>query len=90
MPATFYVDDNFATPVPGLDPEKTYRLLFLEHPNMPQLLMTTEAIESFGQLWLTPLLGKTNKLGASVEVAPRTCPPLMPPPARAMLNARGK
>jgi RNA polymerase sigma factor (sigma-70 family) len=55
----------------GLDPEKTYRLLFLEHPNMPTLLMTTEAIDSFGQLWLRPLLGPQNKLGASVEVPPQ-------------------
>jgi hypothetical protein len=57
--------------VRGLDPEKTYRLLFLEHPNMPQLLMTVEAIESFGQLWLKPLLSPQNKLGASVEVSPK-------------------
>jgi RNA polymerase sigma factor (sigma-70 family) len=57
--------------VRGLDPAKTYRLLFLEHPRMPELLMTTEAIESFGQLWLKPLLGPANKLGASVEVSPK-------------------
>jgi RNA polymerase sigma factor (sigma-70 family) len=57
--------------VRGLDPDKAYRLLFLEHPNMPGLMMTTEAIDSFGQLWLKPLLGPANKLGASVEVSPK-------------------
>jgi hypothetical protein len=57
--------------VRGLDPDQTYRLLFLEHPRMPNLIMTVEAIESFGQLWLRPLLGPANKLGASVEVSPK-------------------
>src|SRR5262249_20396965 len=34
--------------------------------------------------------GRSRAVVPSAEVAPRTCPPLMPPPARAMLNARGK
>ena len=33
--------------VRGLDPDKKYRLLFLEHPNRPQSYWTIEAIESF-------------------------------------------
>jgi RNA polymerase sigma factor (sigma-70 family) len=56
--------------VRGCDPDKTYRLLFLEHPRLPTALMTVEAIEGFGQLWLRELLGPENKLGASVEVTP--------------------
>jgi hypothetical protein len=57
--------------VRGLDPDRTYRLLFLEHPRLPRALMTIEAIESFGQPWLRELLGPENKLGASVDVSPR-------------------
>jgi RNA polymerase sigma factor (sigma-70 family) len=55
----------------GLDPEKTYRLLFLDHPRKLNPLMTVEAIESFGQLLLRPLLGPENKHGATVEVVPK-------------------
>jgi RNA polymerase sigma factor (sigma-70 family) len=69
MHPVFVRDGKFE--VRGLDPDKTYRLLFLEHPRQPELLMTTEALESFGQLWLRPLLGPGNKLGASVEVSPK-------------------
>jgi RNA polymerase sigma factor (sigma-70 family) len=55
----------------GLDPEKTYRLLFLAHPRPISPVWTIEAIEEFGQLWLRPLLGPENKLGATVEVSPK-------------------
>jgi RNA polymerase sigma factor (sigma-70 family) len=54
--------------VRGLDPEKTYRLLFLDHPHRVNPLMTVESLESFGQLWLNPLLGPENKHGAVVEI----------------------
>ena len=57
--------------VRGLDPEKTYRLLFLDHPRGVDPVMAEEAIESFGQLWLRPLLGPENKHGATVEVVPK-------------------
>jgi hypothetical protein len=57
--------------VRGLDPDKTYRLLFLEHPRMPKTWWTTEALESFDQLWLPELLGPQNKRGASREVSPK-------------------
>ncbi len=55
----------------GLDPEKTYRLLFLAHPRALSPMWTIEAIEEFGQLWLRPLLGPENKLGAMVAVSPK-------------------
>ncbi len=57
--------------VRGLDPEKTYRLLFLAHPHKLDPIWTVEAIEGFGQLWLRPLLGPENKHGATVEVTPK-------------------
>ena len=55
----------------GLDPDKKYRLLFLEHPRRPNLAYTVEAVESFGQLWLSELLGPGHKLGAFVEIDPK-------------------
>jgi RNA polymerase sigma factor (sigma-70 family) len=55
----------------GLDPEKKYRLLFLDHPDAVRLFMSVEAIPSYGQLWLRPLLGTQNKNGAVVEVNPK-------------------
>jgi RNA polymerase sigma factor (sigma-70 family) len=55
----------------GLDPEKTYRLLVLDHPNRLNPLMTVESLESFGQLWLHSLLGPENKHGAVVEIVPK-------------------
>jgi hypothetical protein len=57
--------------VRGLDPEKSYRLLFLDHPKRLNPLMTVESLESFGQLWLNPLLGPENKHGAVVEIVPK-------------------
>jgi hypothetical protein len=57
--------------VRGLDPDRKYRLLFLDHPHPVRLLMSAEAIPSYGQLWLRPLLGPENKNGASVEVSPK-------------------
>jgi hypothetical protein len=57
--------------VRGLDPEKTYRLLFLEHPRLPAPMITPESFEGYNQLYLKPLLGAANKLGTSVEVSPK-------------------
>jgi RNA polymerase sigma factor (sigma-70 family) len=57
--------------VRGLDPDKTYRLLFLEHPRLPPARITPEAFQGFPQLYLQELLGPQNKLGVSVEVAPK-------------------
>jgi RNA polymerase sigma factor (sigma-70 family) len=55
----------------GLDPEKTYRLLVLDHPRKVDPAMGVEEIESFGELWLKPLIGPENKHGATVEVLPK-------------------
>jgi protocatechuate 3,4-dioxygenase beta subunit len=55
----------------GLDPERTYRALFLEHPNAPRAMMTLEGLGSAGQLWTPELLNVQNRLGASVEVSPK-------------------
>jgi RNA polymerase sigma factor (sigma-70 family) len=57
--------------VRGLDPEKTYRLLFLEHPRLPNSLITPESLQGFPQLYMKELLGPQNKLGLSVEVSPK-------------------
>jgi RNA polymerase sigma factor (sigma-70 family) len=57
--------------VRGLDPAKTYRLLFLEHPRLPPAMITPESLEGFPQLYMKELLGPQNKLGTSVEVSPK-------------------
>jgi RNA polymerase sigma factor (sigma-70 family) len=57
--------------VRGLDPEKTYRLLFLEHPRLPPAMVTPESLQGFPQLYMKELLGPQNKLGMSVEVSPK-------------------
>jgi RNA polymerase sigma factor (sigma-70 family) len=57
--------------VRGLDPEKTYRLLFLEHPHLPPAMVTPESLQGFPQLYMKELLGPQNKLGMSVEVSPK-------------------
>jgi hypothetical protein len=54
--------------VRGCDPEKTYPLLFLEHPHLPRMLMMTEGLQSFGQLWLAELVNGKERRGASVKV----------------------
>jgi hypothetical protein len=54
--------------VPGCDPEKTYQLLFLEYPRLPPMLMMTEGLQSFGQLWLAELVNGKDRRGASVKV----------------------
>jgi RNA polymerase sigma factor (sigma-70 family) len=54
--------------VHGCDPEKTYQLLFLEYPRLPPMLMMTEGLQSFGQLWLAELLNGKDRRGASVKV----------------------
>jgi len=57
--------------VRGLDPEKTYRVMFLEHPRLPPFMVTPESLEGFPQLYLKSLLRAGNKLGATVEVSPK-------------------
>jgi protocatechuate 3,4-dioxygenase beta subunit len=57
--------------VRGLDPEKTYRLLFLEHPRLPPPMITPESLQGLPQLYMKELLGPANKLGMSVEVFPK-------------------
>src|SRR5262249_40969004 len=51
----------------GLDPEKTYRLLVLDHPQGANPGGTFEEIEGFVQPLMRPLLGPQNKHGATVE-----------------------
>jgi RNA polymerase sigma factor (sigma-70 family) len=58
--------------VRGLDPEKTYRLSFLEHPRLPPPMITPESFQGLPQLYMKELLGPANKLGMSVEVSPKT------------------
>jgi RNA polymerase sigma factor (sigma-70 family) len=55
--------------VPGCDPEKTYQLMFLEYPRLPPMLMMTEGLQSFGQLWLAELVNGKDRRGASVKVS---------------------
>jgi RNA polymerase sigma factor (sigma-70 family) len=55
--------------VRGLDPEKTCRLVFLEHSRPLRILMGVEAEKTFGQYMLPQLLGAENKLGAAVELS---------------------
>jgi RNA polymerase sigma factor (sigma-70 family) len=57
--------------VRGLDPEKTYRLLFLEHPRLPPNMVVPEPPQNPFQLWMAELLNGKDKRGASVEVAPK-------------------
>jgi hypothetical protein len=54
--------------LPGCDPEKTYRLVLVEHSWL-EPLMGVEALDTYGQLWLSQLLGAHIKLGAVVEVS---------------------
>jgi RNA polymerase sigma factor (sigma-70 family) len=54
--------------LPGCDPEKTYRLIFIEHPWV-ELTFGAEALHTYGYLWLRQLLGEHNKLGVTVEVS---------------------
>ncbi len=54
--------------VRGCDPEKSYRLLFLEYPRMPQLLTMAEGLQTFGQLWLGELVNGKDRRGASMKV----------------------
>jgi RNA polymerase sigma factor (sigma-70 family) len=58
--------------VRGLDPDRKYQFLFLEHPKMPELVLIPEGgPQSYGQLWLHELLGGKDKRGAAVEVSPK-------------------
>jgi hypothetical protein len=57
--------------VRGLDPEKKYRLMFLEHPRLPPARITPESFQGLPQLYMQELLGPQNKLGMSVEVLPK-------------------
>src|SRR5262249_3656274 len=52
-------------------PEKKYRLSFLEHPRLPNPLITPESLQGLPQLYMKELLGPQNKLGMSVEVSPK-------------------
>jgi RNA polymerase sigma factor (sigma-70 family) len=54
--------------LPGCDPDRTYRLVFVEHPWLTPVF-GAEALHTYGQLWLSDLLGAHNKLGATVEVS---------------------
>jgi hypothetical protein len=56
--------------LPGCDPEKTYHLVFLEHPWLnPDPSGEEDALDTYGQLWLRALLGPQIKLGAAVDVS---------------------
>jgi hypothetical protein len=59
-------DGNFE--IRGCDPEKTYQLLFLEYPRLPQMLMMAEGLQTFGQLWLAELVNQKDSRGASLQV----------------------
>ncbi len=54
--------------LPGCDPDRTYHLVFVEHPWLGAV-MGVEALDTYGQLWLSALLGPQNKLGAVVDVS---------------------
>jgi RNA polymerase sigma factor (sigma-70 family) len=54
--------------LPGCDPDRTYRLVFVEHPWFTPVF-GVEALNTYGQLWLPQLLGEQNKLAAAVEVS---------------------
>ncbi|HEX5273108.1 MAG TPA: hypothetical protein VFW33_21580, partial [Gemmataceae bacterium] len=53
--------------LPGCDPDRTYHLVFAGHPWMGGP-MGVEALNTFGQLWLSGLLGPGVKSGAVVDV----------------------
>jgi RNA polymerase sigma factor (sigma-70 family) len=54
--------------LPGCDPDRTYRLVFVEHP-WAGTVFGVEALHTYGQLMMPHLLGPQNKLGAAVEVS---------------------
>jgi hypothetical protein len=54
--------------LPGCDPDRTYRLVFVERPWVGPVF-GVEALHTFGQLWISQLLGAQNKLGKVVEVS---------------------
>jgi hypothetical protein len=56
--------------LPGCDPDKTYHLVFLEHPWLnPDPGGEVDALDTYGQLWLRALLGPRIKFGAAVDVS---------------------
>jgi RNA polymerase sigma factor (sigma-70 family) len=55
--------------LPGCDPDKTYRLMFLEHDRPLQLMMMAEDLGGIGVLHLPQLMDVRNKLGAVVELS---------------------
>jgi RNA polymerase sigma factor (sigma-70 family) len=57
--------------VRGLDPDKTYRLLFLEHARLPPNTVVPEPPQNPFQLSMPELLNGKDKRGASVEVTPK-------------------
>jgi protocatechuate 3,4-dioxygenase beta subunit len=55
--------------LPRCDPDKTYHLVFVEHPEKVEPFFGAEAVNTYGQLWLVALLGPQNKLGLAVDVS---------------------
>jgi RNA polymerase sigma factor (sigma-70 family) len=56
--------------LPGCGPDKTYHLVFLEHPWLnPDPSGEFDEPDTYGQLWLRALLGPQIKLGAAVDVS---------------------
>jgi RNA polymerase sigma factor (sigma-70 family) len=55
--------------VRGLDPERSYELLFLEYPHAPRPLMMAESLQGFGQLWMADLINGKDVRGASLKVS---------------------
>jgi RNA polymerase sigma factor (sigma-70 family) len=53
----------------GCDPEKTYRLVFLDNDGPIRPVFGVEALNTYGQLWMPGLLGAGHKFGAAVELS---------------------
>jgi RNA polymerase sigma factor (sigma-70 family) len=54
--------------LPGCDPDRTYHLVFVEHP-WQGVLLGVEAPHTYGQPRMDHLLGPQNKLGATATVS---------------------
>jgi RNA polymerase sigma factor (sigma-70 family) len=56
--------------LPGCDPDKSYHLVFVEHPWLnPDPSGEEDVHDTYGQLWLRALLGPQMKLGVAVDVS---------------------
>src|SRR5262249_48565255 len=53
--------------VPGCDPERSYDLLFLEHPQALSPVRMAESLKGFGQLGMADLLNGKERRGAWVK-----------------------